>query len=101
MVSLRDSASRTSSVSSPGTEKTYSQPSASRHSTSRSAAVRVRAVIATAESVRSPAEEIGSGGGLDRPQHLAPTVEVGRDQVLDIRPLRGEGPGRSAQEVPR
>src|SRR5688500_13149667 len=42
--SLRLSASRTSIVSSPGTEKTHSQPSASRHSTRRSAAVRGRAL---------------------------------------------------------
>src|SRR5436190_22140641 len=36
----RLSASRTSMVSSPGTEKTNRQPSAARHSTNRSAAVR-------------------------------------------------------------
>src|SRR3954454_20690204 len=40
----RDSASRTSIVSSPGTEKTYSQPSAARQSTTRSAARRGRSV---------------------------------------------------------
>src|SRR6187397_2095283 len=38
--SWRLSASRTSIVASPGTEKTYSQPSAARHSTSSVAAVR-------------------------------------------------------------
>src|SRR5207249_8062085 len=49
MASVWDKASRTSSVSSPGTEKTYSQPSASRQATSRSAAVRALA------STRAPA----------------------------------------------
>src|SRR4029077_12493449 len=43
----RDRASRTSIVSSPGTEKTYSQPSAARHSTSRAAAVRGRPSVMT------------------------------------------------------
>ena len=42
------SASRMSIVSSPGTEKTYSQRSASRHATSRSAAVRGLGVATTA-----------------------------------------------------
>src|SRR5258705_4566318 len=41
----RLSASRTSIVSSPGTEKTYSQPSAARHSTSSAAAVRGASVM--------------------------------------------------------
>src|SRR5207342_995153 len=41
----RLSASRTSIVSSPGTEKTYSQPSAARHSTSSAAAVRGESVM--------------------------------------------------------
>jgi hypothetical protein len=39
-VGRRDNASRTSIVSSPGTEKTQSTPSAERQSTRRSAAVR-------------------------------------------------------------
>src|SRR6187401_1147198 len=43
--SWRLNASRTSIVSSPGTEKTYSQPSAARHSTSSAAAVRGASVM--------------------------------------------------------
>src|SRR5438552_17289819 len=91
MASVCDNASRTSSVSSPGTEKTYSQPSASRQATSSSAAV------ATGGSVRARAGAAlpgGSGGRLDRPEELPPPIQVERDQVFHVQRLDDERAGR-------
>src|SRR3954462_8767937 len=51
------SASSTSIVSSPGTEKTYSQPSAVRHSTSNWAAVRLAGL--TARAYQAPLRRLG------------------------------------------
>ncbi len=65
-------------VSSPGTEKTYSQPSAARHSTSRVAAVRCGASVMDA-SLRDEPEP-----GLRRGRHTAPMAETTSDAHVSL-----------------
>ena len=103
------SASRTSIVSSPGTEKTYSQPSAARQSTRRWAAVRAPVVVIGRKPSRRSRRHLGFAGrscsrrprdsprlggddvrGADRPGHRRRQPD--RDRLrggAGARPRRG------------
>src|SRR6478752_3300896 len=83
----RLSASRTSIVSSPGTEKTYSQPSVSRHSTRRSAAVRA-----------GRGGEAMAGRVYRGPTAARPRRSAGRGVRQDHERVHGQGSVRPRED---